>query len=194
MKLTREERKNRSRFLLLPAIAVLIAIVFLLMCYWFPLLAANDAWRKYLFFRPNEPVASNVHLTNEKLMDISLVELFALYWEKDAINDTVVAIFVFAIFGGVASIALISLLFALLKKPIAVIVLNFLSMGIFFLLMAVIKKEINFDNYMWSYGRLLFFAGFVLVFLTSLWLLNKKRDFESKVVIRRMVQRENSKG
>ena len=133
MKLTLEQRRERSNLLLFPYIATLLSVLLLFSCFFLPLLTASGEYRETLEKFPEGDDAFGDVLTNEQAIDISMQEFFAVYWDVYADNSKEEAVISICVFCGTAILSLIILIFALLKKSIAVIVFDFLAALPYFL-------------------------------------------------------------
>ena len=68
-----------------------------------------------------------------------------------------------------------TMLFTLLKKPIAIMIFDLFTCGTFFFLGFLMKEDfITADTYAWGIGYYAFLLSAVVVFAVAIWMLVKK--------------------
>lgn len=180
--LSQGERKERNKVLLPPMIAVVLAGLFLLSCFFTPLLTATGEYREYLLEKQDGDEAFGDILTNGQAVDISMQEYFKIHWDVYAENSTEEAIISTCIFCGTSIISLIILLFALLRKPVAVMVFDAIAVVPYLLSISYISGKTNlFNIYEWSGTRNFYYVAYALILLGAVWMLINKVVFNRKI-------------
>lgn len=174
MKLTVEEKKQRNRKMVTSSIATILVCLFLLSCFFFPLLTVKEENRPYLEENPDGHNAFGEVLTNKQGINISMMEFFRLYWDAYAEGDTAEAITAVVIFCGAAIFALFMILFAWTRKPVMVIVLDAIALLLHLLAVDYITSRNFLDLYDWGYATHLYYIGFTAVFVCAVWMLVTK--------------------
>ncbi len=163
-------------------IAVVLAGLFLLSCFFIPLLTATGEYREYLLEKQDGDEAFGDILTNGQAVDISMQEYFKIHWDVYAENSTEEAIISTCIFCGTSIISLIILLFALLRKPVAVMVFDAIAVVPYLLSISYISGKTNlFNIYEWSGTCNFYYVAYALILLGAVWMLINKVVFNRKI-------------
>lgn len=160
---------KKSPKLKLPFVATLISLLIMVIALFLPYISAVGDMAEYIEKNPDRIEIESLDLTASDLKRVPIIStnkvVTGVYGEEDGkiANGIVLAL--------VATL-IISSLFAVLKKPIGVMLFDLLTGGIFFFLNTLMKDVfISDDRYAWGVGYyiLLFFA--IVTFGAAIWLL-----------------------
>ena len=166
--------KKRIR---LPFWLTFLGAVLLLLSMLLPYASARDDYREYLLDHKDEMNIEEVDMTNSDAVHISLKEFIRIYLEtaKEGIQRetgiaTVTVIAVYGVF------ALLTLLLAVLKKPVGTVIFDLLAMAAFGVIRFDFKdrRVLPSDLYGWGITNVLVYAAGVLVLVGAVWLFWEK--------------------
>ena len=105
-------------------------------CYnvFFSIKSANDEHEEYLKKYAQEFNVEKIEMTNEDAIHISMYDFAKTYWVVYSSIDKTLAIVVTTVIGAAGVLSLITLLFTLLRKPVAVFIFNLLTFGAYYLM------------------------------------------------------------
>ena len=186
-----EEKKNTGlqsveskNNLLLPFIATLIGSLMLMLTLFMPFASAKDEYKEYLQEYSDKMYAKEINMTNGEAVHLSLFEYGRMYaaaadlgMAKNIAIACLVIISVFALF------AILTTLFSVLKKPIAAIIFDILTFGVFLLIKWDFRDRgvLPSNRYDWGMAEYICYIGIAVVIVASITLLisqinNKKQN------------------
>lgn len=161
-------------------IVTIIAAVLSAAAVFMPFASSIDDTRKNLKeYSENESVEGS-GITNGDMVDVSLFEYgkaYAFLAKSDIQKE--IAIGGIVLIGAYAFFALLTLLFSAIKKPIATIIFEILTMGVFLLLRFDFSDRgvVPSRSYDWGFGNYVVFIMAVLIVVGSvITLVEKKRE------------------
>ena len=165
-------KKTLNEKLKLPFIVALIGVLILVIGMFLPYITAVGEMGEYIEKNPDRIEIEDLELTAGDLKDIPVISvsqiITGIYGEDDGAIANVIVI---AFCGFVALTAL----FVILKKPIAVMIFELLSYGVFAFLSAYMKEDfIDPDKYAWGIGYTIIQAAIAVVLAAAIWMLVKK--------------------
>lgn len=167
-----------SRRLLIPFLVTLVGSLLLLSMLILPFASADEDYEDALLDEPDEYVVEEIDMTNEDVVNISLMEYVQIYSEaarqdirRETCIATIVIIAIFALF------AVFTVLMSLLKKPIGIIIFNALSLVAFWLTRFDFEDRgvIPSSLYDWGVASVLTYIIGVVVIIGAIWLFIVKR-------------------
>ena len=122
-----------NKKLLIPMIITLMATLLMISCLFLPYATAVGDYAEALDQYPDEVISAEMNLTAKDMKDISMVEYASMYvtLEDQLFGGTGAGVFYAVLVGLIGGFALSATLFALGRKPIAVMVFTGLSYGVF---------------------------------------------------------------
>lgn len=160
----------------LPFCVTLVVTVIVVAAFFLPLATANTEYAKYLKNHMQTLNEMGAEITTEDTINISMFDFVKMYQTVYGTIDKATATVVVAIIGITGILSLMTLLFAILKKPIAVIVCNALTLGAYHLMIWDFKdrKVMPNNHYDWGIAFYLYYIGIVAIFAGAVWLLIAK--------------------
>ena len=168
---------NNSKKLLIPFIATLVGALLIVLTLFLPYVSATDETRKGLEAMSEMSISEDGSITAGDMIDISMVKFANLYiqmgnagfGDEESVPIYVGMIALIGVFGLIAAV------FALLKKPIVVIVFDVLALGVFVLQnWDYAEREIVGEAYAWGIAYYVFFAAVIITLAAAIWLLVTK--------------------
>lgn len=161
--------------------AVLIMLVgslLLLITLFMPFASAKDDQKEYLQEYPDEMFSVEYDMTNEEAINIWLFDFGKLYSQTGDSTDIIYVLFIAAF----AAFAILTLLFSLLRKPIATIIFTLLSFGIFRIIIwdFTEKGVIASDYYDLGIAQYFCYLGAVIVLVGAIYLWRMKRKLRKE--------------
>ena len=165
-------KKTLNEKLKLPFIVALIGVLILVVGMFLPYITAVGEMAEYIEKNPDRIEIKDFELTASDLKDIPVISvsqiIAGIYGEDDGAIANVIVI----AFGGFLAL---TALFVILKKPIAAIIFNLLTYGVFSFLSAYMKEDfIDPDKYAWGIGYTIIQVAIAVVFVAAIWMLVKK--------------------
>lgn len=165
-------KKTLNEKMKLPFIVALIGVLVLVIGMFLPYITAVGEMGEYIEKNPDRIEIEDLELTAGDLKDIPVISvsqiITGIYGEDDGAIANVIVI----VFGGFLAL---TALFVILKKPIAVMIFELLSYGVFAFLSAYMKEDfIDPDKYAWGIGYTIIQIAFAVVFAAAIWMLVKK--------------------
>lgn len=131
---------------LISCIIALIGSIMLIATLFLPFASATEKYREQLEKFPDTMYAEEIGMTNKDAVNISLFEFGKIYSSTAAAqNAQAVSITCVVMISAFAIFALLSAIFSLLKKPIAIMIFNVLSLATFLLLNGISMTEVYFQ-------------------------------------------------
>lgn len=165
-------KKTLNEKLKLPFIVALIGVLILVVGMFLPYITAVGEMGEYIEKYPDRIEIKELELTANDLKDIPVISvsqiITGIYGEDDgAIANVIVMVF--------CGFSALTALFVILKKPIAVMIFELLSCGVFAFLSEYMKEDfIDPDKYAWGIGYTVIQAALAIVFVAAIWMLVKK--------------------
>ncbi len=172
---------NESNSAKIPFFITLIGAILLLAMTLLPYASAKDDYKEYLKSAPNDYYVSEIKMTNAAAVNISMLEYGRIYAEtarqgvyREVSIICIVLIVLFAFF------SLLTLLMSLLKKAIGIIIFDFLSLGIFWLMHFdyTDRGVLPTNSYGWGMVNYLTYIVGIAVAIGAVWLFVEKRKIK----------------
>lgn len=118
-----------------PIIVAAVAAALMVVAYFLPYASANQEYRDTLMAQPDYVQSDELDMTNADIADVSLLEYARVYAAAGDLGASAAytAIYLPLLIGAVV-LPVLALLFALLRKPVAVIVFSVLAVALLQLL------------------------------------------------------------
>lgn len=132
--MSKDEKKRLRKALTIPAVVICLASIALISMVFLPYATANEEHAEWIESIPNLIEYSNLDMTAGDVKNVSILtftKIYCLHWEE-IWNDVTYCYFYGAIFALLLGLPILLVLFALLRKPIAVLVLDGLTYGVFY--------------------------------------------------------------
>ena len=156
----------------LPFIIALICVAVLVIGMFLPYLTAVGEMGEYIEQNPDRIEIKDLGLTAGDLKDIPVISVSKLIAGIYGEDDGAIANVIVMIFGG---FLVLTALFTVLKKPIAIIIFDLFACGTFTFLNFLMKEDfIDPDKYAWGIGYYAITLAFIAVFASAIWMLVKK--------------------
>ena len=181
-------KKTINEKLKLPFIVVLIGVLILIIGMFLPYMTAVGGLAEYIEKYPDNIEIEEFDMTASDLKDIPIMLMGRIaasaYNEEEGILFNVIVI-------AFAFLLVLTALFAILKKPIAVMIFELITGGSFAVLnLATNADFIGSDKYAWGIGYYAIIIAFAIVFASAIWMLVKKIATKKELKIERTVQPE----
>lgn len=175
-KKSKSNKANINSALKLSFFTTLVAALLTAITFFLPLASANDEHEEYLKRYAQEFNVEEIEMTNEDAIHISMYDFAKTYWVVYSSIDKTLATVVTAVIGAAGVLSLITLLFTLLKKPVAIFIFNLFTFGAYYLMVWDFKDRGVMPNshYDWGIAYYLYFIGLFLVFAGAIWMFIKK--------------------
>lgn len=176
-------RANMDTDFKLSFLATLIVALLTVTAFFLPLASANDEYEKYLKEYAQEFNVEEIEMTNEDAVHVSMYEFVKIYWATYSFVDATLGIVGITVSGAVGVLSLITLLFTLLRKPIAVFVFDLLTFGAYCLLIWDFKDRgvVPGSHYDWGIAYYLYFISLFLVLLGAAWMFWIKANMKKRL-------------
>ena len=168
---TLQKNMKLCRLIALALTAVVLLSLFL------PYASTTKDAREQLNERPDVVIIDDINLTAGDMKDISLFEFTRIYRVTN--SDELGAIYT-VLFAILAVLALLAVVFALLKLPIGIIIVNIISLGVFFLTKFDFtdRKVIDAETYNWGFGHHLFLLCAIAAIAVAIWMIVVKSSIK----------------
>lgn len=175
----------KKNMMLYSALAAILGAVLLIITVFIPFASAKDEYRDSLMDYPDYEYSEEANMANKDAVDISLAEFVKIdsaAVEMGVSEETAIANMVVII--AFCAFAVLTLLFSLLRKPIAILVFDIIS----FAVMQVVKFDfedrgvIPSNSYDWGIAPVICYIGIVIVAVGAVFLLIvkiKKKGYRS---------------
>lgn len=193
-----QEVNVAKKKMMLPFVITVVCSVLFLLTVFLPYATAKPEHKAWLREHAELDYVEEIGMTNGEAVDLSLVEFMRIYAEairQDMQKEISIAcIVIIAIFTG---LSVITLLLALFKKPIGVMVFDVLAMVAFRIIHFDFEDRgvIPSSSYDWGITNTLVYVFGVCVLGVAVWLLVTKIKYKKckKPVVADMVQNEEDK-
>ena len=163
---------------LISCIIALIGSIMLIATLFLPFASATEKYREQLEKFPDTMYAEEIGMTNKDAVNISLFEFGKIYSSTAAAqNAQAVSITCVIMISAFAIFALLSAIFSLLKKPIAIMIFNVLSLATFLLLkwdfndrgvLPSSRYDCGMAQYFCYFGVAIVFVGAIIMLLIKI--------------------------
>ncbi|GAB5081769.1 hypothetical protein Osc1_09420 [Hominimerdicola sp. 21CYCFAH17_S] len=167
----------KDKTLLYPALDAIVGAFLMIITLFVPFASANDDYSERLMSYPDSVYSEEADMKNEDAVHISLIEFIKIdsaaiktgLYEETAIANMVVII-AFALF------SVLTLLFSVIKKPIAILIFNIIS----FAIMQFIRFDfedrgvIPSSSYNWGIASIICYIGITISVIGAVLLLIAK--------------------
>ena len=165
-------KKTLNEKLKLPFIVALIGVLILVIGIFLPYITAVGEMGEYIEKYPDRIEIKDLELTASDLKDIPVISVSQIITGIYGEDDGAIANVIVMVFGGFLAL---TALFVILKKPIAVMIFDLLSYGVFAFLRAYMKEDfIDPDKYAWGIGYAIIQVAVAVVLAAAIWMLVKK--------------------
>lgn len=165
-------KKTLNEKLKLPFIVALIGVLILVVGMFLPYITAVGEMGEYIEKYPDKIEIKDLELTASDLKDIPVISVSQIITGIYGEDDGAIANVIVMIFGG---FLVLTALFVILKKPIAIMIFDLLAFGSFSFLNFAMKEDfISPDKYAWGIGYHVIQAAIAVVFVAAIWILVKK--------------------
>ena len=179
-------RKSLNEKLKLPFIVVLIGVLLLIVGMFLPYMTAVGGLAEYIEKYPDSIEIEEFDMTASDLKDIPMmlmgrIAASAYNKEEGTLFNVIVIVF--------ASLSVLMALFAILKKPIAVMIFELITFGSFAVLnLATNADFIGSDKYAWGKGYYASIIAFAIVFAGAVWMFIKKIITKKELKVQAIAQ------
>lgn len=170
---------------LISCIIALIGSIMLIATLFLPFASATEKYREQLEKFPDTMYAEEIGMTNKDAVNISLFEFGKIYSSTAAAqNAQAVSITCVVMISAFAIFALLSAIFSLLKKPVAIMIFNVLSLATFLLLkwdfndrgvLPSSRYDCGMAQYFCYFGVAIVFVGAIIMLLIKI---NQNKNLE----------------
>ena len=165
-------KQTLNKKLTVPFVVALAGILVVVIALFLPYMTAVGEMAEYIEKFPDRIEIESLDLTAGDMANISVISVSKLITGIYGEDDGVIANAIVFVFGG---FLVLTALFTILKKPIAIMIFDLLSFGTFAFLNFLMKEDfIGADKYAWGVGYYIMLMAIVVVFASAVWMLVKK--------------------
>ena len=155
-----------------PFFATLIGVLVMVIALFLPYMTAVGDMAEYIEKYPDRIEIESLEMTASDLASIPIISVSNIITGVYGEDDGQIANIIVMVFGGCL---VLTMLFAILKKPIAVMIFDLLTGGVFFFLNFLMKEDfISADKYAWGIGYYIILIAAIAIFAGAIWLLATK--------------------
>ena len=137
-----------------------------------PYMTAVGDMAKYIEKNPDRVEIESLKLTASDLANVPIISVGNIITGVYGEDDGQIANIIVMVFGGCLAL---TALFTILKKPIAFMIFNLLTGGVFFFLNFLMKEDFTAaDKYAWGVGYYITMIAAVVIFVGAIYLLVEK--------------------
>ena len=163
--------KKKSK-ITLPFAITLICVLIMVVALFLPYMTAVGDMAEYIEEHPDRVEVESLELTASDLANIPIISVGNIITGVYGEDDGQIANIIVMVFCGCL---VLTALFAIFKKPIAVMIFDLLTGGVFFFLNFLMKEDfISADKYAWGIGYYVILIAAVATFAGAIWLLFAK--------------------
>ena len=169
------KKKNN---LFIPFIVAVIGSALMILTIFLPYTSATKEFAERIDSYPEAVAYSNTDIKASDVKNVSMVQYASMYSSnsKEILHQSSVGIIYVVIVVGIGIFSLLSLIFALLKKPIPLIISDVLDFGVFtFLGWDFRDRGLIISAYNWGIGYYLFYIGIVMALVGAVLLIMAKK-------------------
>ena len=161
---------QRNTGILMPFIIMVICTGVLVVAFFLPFVSASREYEAGLDYNPRETYGETPSISLYECARTYVVLIVSAYEEGYSVIWTIGIICV-TVIALIAIFSLLNLLFAILKKPIPVLVFNILNFGVFKVLCRGLGDSgiIQNDDYTWGIAYYVYYVGALILLITSIW-------------------------
>lgn len=164
--------EKNEQLKLIAGVATMVAALLLVVAFFLPYAAGVDEYRETLGAMSANPYSETLGMSNEDLADISLFEYARIYSASGELGmPEEFALVYVPLTVAPAVLGVLTLLFAVLRKPIPTSVFAVLTVALTFLLNWDFEDRgiIPSDTYDWGIARWVYLATGVVVIACAIW-------------------------
>ena len=162
-----------------PRVLAVIASLVAIVAFFLPFISATPEYAKYMDTRASEKIYDSTDITVGDMKDMSLFEYAKVYAQagQEIYHDPSAGIFYAVLIGAIGVAAVLTLLFALGKKPVLMMIFSIVMGGVFYLVnWDFIDRRIMPDsNRVWGISHSLYYPCAALLLICAIWLFIAKR-------------------
>lgn len=181
------QTKKESRKVAYSFWAMLIGALMLMATLFAPFASAKDGHREYLEKYSDSRCVEELDMENEEAIHISLFEFARIYSvtaELDMSKDISIACMIIII--AFAVLAILTLLFSILKKPIVAIIFDLLTLGVFIIIKWDFEDRgvIPSSSYDWGIAQYIAYTGIVSVMIGAMaFIVGKMKEKKQRKIL-----------
>ena len=187
-------RKNLNNWLRIPFIVTLVAALIMVLCVFLPYASAKKDYAERLDEHPDVMIISDMEMTAKDVKHLSMAEYANIYYtmRNELWRDPANGVFLAVLVGLIGGFSLITVLFALGRKPVPAIIFTLLAYGVFALQNYdyTDRGVIPSSSYDWGLGYTLFPIAAIVVVIGAIWMIAKKSSFRQEVRMDTPAQKE----
>ena len=173
-------KQTLNKKLTIPFIISLVGVLLVVIALFLPYLTAVGEMAEYIEKFPDRIEIESLDLTAGDMANIPVISVSKLITGIYGEDDGAIANAIVFVFGGFLAL---SALFAILKKPIAIMIFNLLTFGTFAFLNFLMKEDfIGAYKYAWGVGYYIILLAVIVAFAGAAWMLVKKIMEKKKLV------------
>lgn len=162
-----------KKALKVPFIVTFLAAVLLVAAFFMPLKTAKGDYREVLLQAADAINVPEIKMTNKAAVNVSMFEYTRAYQALiGSISKTWSAIGT-AFFVAVGVLSVITFIFTLCRKPVAIIIFDILTFGAYSIVAAACRS-VSDRYYDFGAGYYIYYVAIVAVFVGAVWMLVKK--------------------
>ena len=173
---TVQPERNKNP-MLIPFVIALIGSLLLIATLFLPFSSATEEYREHLQKYSEEMYAEEINMTNGDAVNLSLFEFGRMYAAAaDLGMFKSIAVACLVIIAAFALFVILTALFAVLKKPVAALIFNLLSFGVFRLIKWDFEDRgvLPSSSYDWGFAEFACYIGIAIVVVGTILLLVAK--------------------
>ena len=164
--------ENNGQMRTITSVATIVAALLLVVAFFLPYASGTQEFREGLSSMSANPYSETLGMSNEDLADISLFEYVRIYGASGELGmgDAFAAVYV-PLTVAPAVLSVLTLLFAVLRKPIPSIIFSVLTVALTFLLNWDFEDRgvIPSSNYDWGIARWVYLVAGIAVIACAAW-------------------------
>ena len=164
---------------LAPRIIVIVVSLIAIVAFFLPFISATPDYAKYMDSISSEKIYSSTDLTVGDMKDMSLFKYAKVYAQagQEIYRDQSTGIFYAVLIGAIGVAAIITLLCALGKKPVLLMIFSIVMGGAFYLVnWDFLDRRIMPDsNRVWGIAHSMYYPCAVILLICAIWILIAKR-------------------
>ena len=173
-----QNTKRTKSKLTLPAAVALAGALILVIALFLPYMTAVGDMAEYIEERPDHIELESSEMTAGDLKNIPVISVGKVITGAYGEDDGAIANAIILTFCGFLAL---TILFAVPKKPIPVMIFDLLCFGVFFFLSFLMKDDfIDADKYAWGVGYYVIVVAAITLFAAAVWTLVEKRRIKRR--------------
>ncbi len=171
-----------------PMAIALCGVIMLITAFFLPYAAANSEYGEWLSNNSDSMYAEEIGMTNGEAIGISPLEFLRLYIygaSNLSGNNQAISIICIVMIGLIAGFTLFCTLFAVLRKPIPMIVFDILTFVVLLLMNFDFKDRgviSSGSRYDWGLAYYFYFIGIAITLVGAIWLIITKNKIKKTIV------------